>query len=137
MDTTKLVSNQVNENGTATFELGINVQMWAGIYTEPVEGKPDTHEDEHKRYVFNRNKYEEVKVQLLKQAEKIQHDVFKCMGYEAAHLTYREVSWETGNVPSDLVTDNRYTASEDLVFLYVSLAEIWNCIFELECVFEA
>jgi hypothetical protein len=133
--TTKLVEK--HNHRTATFELDVCTQMWAGLYTEPIQGKPETYEDEHKQFVFDRRRYEEVRVKLLKKSQEIQADIYKYMGYEAANLTYSQVTWAMGQIPPDSdLPDKRYTATEDLQFLYHSLAEIWNCLYELECVFD-
>jgi hypothetical protein len=132
--TTKLVKK--HKRGTATFELGINTQMWCELYAAPIQGKPDTYEDEHKQFVFDRIRYQEVRAKLLKKSQELHGDIYRNMGYEAAGLTYSQVTWAMGQIPLDTVTDNKYTATEDLQFLYQALAEIWECLFELESVFD-
>jgi len=134
--TTTLVENKYKEDGTATFVLDINTQMWTDLYVTPEHDKPETYEDENKKFTLNRDQYEEIRVKLLKKTQELQTDIYKCMGYEAAGLTYSQVDWANGRIPPDGVPDHRYTASEDLMFLYSSLSEIWNCVFELDCVFD-
>lgn len=137
MNSTNLVENKLEENGTATFELGINVQMYAGLYVEPIQGVESTYEDEHKKFTMNADEYGRIKSTLDHKSKELQRDVFTCIGYEASGLTYKEVTLSMRREDPADVHDRKYTASEDLAFLYSALAEISDCIFELECVFEA
>lgn len=135
--TTTLVEDKVKELGTATFAMGINVQMWAGVYVEPIMGQPDTYEDENKHFTFDEGDYEDIRTTLVEKATELQRDVFTCMGYEAADMTHIQVALSMHRHGTEGIHDSKYTASEDLMFLYTSLSEIYNCLFELECVFEA
>jgi len=130
---TKLVEES---QGTATFELGISLQMWLDLYTEPIKNDPSTYEDENKRYTFDHATLAELTARARNKADQLQHDAFTCRGYEVSGLTYREVTIVTGSSASSVQfhSDNAYTASEDLQFLFDSMHELWNFIFEVECV---
>lgn len=135
MISTNLVKQ--NEDGTATFQIGVNVQMWIGVYTEPVPGKPETYEDEKKAHTWNAEEFENLVNKAREKAAELQKDIFTSMGYEASGLSHQEVVTLLGAAPVEIegLADKGYSAAEDLTFLYSELAELWDFIFEMECVF--
>jgi hypothetical protein len=116
-------------------QLSICMQMNLDLYVEPIPGEPDTYEDEHKEFIFDRAELQNLVTKAKTKSMSMQFDVFKCMGYEAAGLSYQQLhtllTYE--GLDHEGITDKPYTASEDLVFLYSQLHILWDFVYEVEC----
>jgi hypothetical protein len=124
------------KDGKFAVELSICMQHNLDVYVEPVVGKPSTYENEHKRYFYTRDRLEDLIETAEDRARDYLDTVFRCKGYEAAGLTYKQMSVANGGTPNKLVTDNKYTADEDLTFLYGQLQILYDFIYEVRCCFD-
>jgi hypothetical protein len=111
--------------------LSVNLQMWLGLYIEPVEDKPETYEDEQRVYVFDETELEHLREKALEKSKELQQDVFRCIGYEASGLTYKQTpnGWASNSANGD----TPYCADEDLVFLYGALQLLADFMYEVGC----
>jgi len=110
--------------------LGINLQMWTDLYVEPEVDKPETYEDENKRFVLTKFELNRCVDKAIKQAKEMQQSVSHCILLERAGFTYAEVhklttGEEQGPMGIIVPSDNKYQADEDLATMYESLGEIW------------
>jgi hypothetical protein len=112
-------------------ELDIPMQMWLGLYLEPKPGDPNTWEDEHRKYSRLRSEWEDLIPIALREADKMLVQASQCHQYEDDGLTYREVARLVNDKePSIHVTNSKYDASEDLMFLYNSIGKLYTFVFE-------
>jgi hypothetical protein len=115
-------------------ELDISTQMWLELYTEPVPGDPSTWEDEHKLFSKTKAEWEVISAKAELRVHLLRRDVERCIQNEDNGLTYREVtSLLTGEEAHPLITDNKYDAAEDLMFLYSQLSLLYAFILEVRC----
>lgn len=113
--------------------LSVNVQMYVGLYIEPEIDKPETYEDEHKRFVLTKFELSRCIDKLVLKAKEFQQSVSHSILLERAGFTYAEVhKLTTGEEPGPkgiiVPSDNKYQADEDLSFMYTELGTIWTFI---------
>jgi hypothetical protein len=134
IDTKVVYDNKIDRE--VFFAISINLQHWLKVYIEPELDKPETFEDDNRTYLWTYEELQELVDTALHKCEQLLKDVFVCMGHEAAHLSYKEVSLL--NRPEDLdfeiISDSRYTAEEDLTFLHTSIGILYDFIFEARCI---
>jgi hypothetical protein len=123
---------QIN-GGYYVTELGISMQMWLNLYVTPDLGDPSTWEDERKKYSKTKKAWQEVADYAKSKAEALSVDIDKYQQYEAEGLTYSEVTLRTTGQARSEVSDNPYDASEDLMFLYGAIRDLYEFIFEVRC----
>lgn len=119
-------------DGYIVAELDISMQMWLDLYVTPDLGDPSTWEDENKKYSRKKEGWMELTEVAEHRAQVLLQDVEKSRQYEDDGLTYREVTLRTtGRETSMDITNNKYDASEDLMYLYSQISRLYEFIFDV------
>jgi hypothetical protein len=114
--------------------LGIVMQQWTNLYVEPEIDKPETYENEHKRFVLTKFELNKCVDAALGHIAAMRRDVSRFELFERAGFTYEEVhkittGEEPGPIGIVMPSPRKYQADEDLVFLHSSLGELWYFVF--------
>jgi hypothetical protein len=114
--------------------LGICMQQWTGLYVDPEIDRPETYEDENKRFVLTKFELARCVDSCLGHIAGMRRDASKYELYERAGFTYAEVhkitaGGEQGSIAIIVASNSKYQADEDLMFLHTSLGELWYFVF--------
>jgi len=124
-------STHIHREGKAfVVIMGINLQMWTGLYIEPEVDKPETYEDENKRFVLTKFELSKCVDLAIKQAGEMRSTVSRVELLERAGFTYSEVhkivtGEEQEPIGITVPSDNKYQADEDLACAHAGLGELW------------
>lgn len=109
-------------------QLSIVLQMELGLYVTPVPGQPETYESEEKLYTKTSKELLALVQAAFEAVASYKSAVKHCETFEELALTHRTVTWIiAGDVPDD-VSDEPYTADEDLMFQYGMLHTLYDFI---------
>ena len=115
-------------DGTYELRLSIVLQMELGLYVTPIPDQPETYESEEKLYTRTAQDLRELvkiaRVAVLKYKSAIKH----CESFEELELTHRTVTWILTDDEPDAISDEPYTADEDLMFQYGMLHTLYDFI---------
>jgi hypothetical protein len=130
-------ANDPTEDGKLVVRLGINQQMWLGVYPEPVPDKPETYEDENRMFEFTQEELQNLVGRAKHQALILVDDAQNSIALERLGATYKDVHQVMSrkndyDAEANLheMTDEPYDASEDLAFLYNSASSLYSFVFE-------
>jgi len=125
----------IERNGKAfELHLGICMQQWTGLYIEPEIDKPETYEDENRRFVLTKYELNRCIDSCLGHIAGMRRDVSRFELFERAGFTYREIhkiitGEEQGPIGITTPSDRKYQADEDLMFLHTCMGELWTFVY--------